>query len=198
MNTLANTYTAFAEHQRVGAGPIETVALAVQDWENRGGVQALIFEDQTGQQIDLDLRGTPNEALERLRQHPWFATSLNQDEQKTGPGRPKLGVVSREVSLLPRQWDWLNAQRGGASASLRKLVDEQIKSGQGAQNARRSWEALSKFMWAMAGNLPAFEEASRAITRREYDHLSLILESWPPDIRDHVRTLIAVAREDEE
>jgi hypothetical protein len=98
-------------------------------------------------------------------------------------------VVSREVSLLPRHWEWLNQQPGGASATLRKLVETQLRRGWAPFQARKAHDALSQFMWNMAGNLPDFEEASRALTRREYERFDALIAQWPPDIRDHVREL---------
>ncbi|HEY9854271.1 MAG TPA: DUF2239 family protein [Stenomitos sp.] len=192
-----NTYTAFSQERLVASGPIEKVALKTKEWLDQGGEAVLLFEDQTGQQIDLDLRGTSDEALTRLREHPWFQKQAEATEKRTGPGRPKLGVVSREVSLLPRHWDWLNEQPGGASVTLRKLVEETMKSRQGQDQARKSRDAVSKFMWTMAGNLPNFEEASRALSRKEYDAFDGLIEAWPTDIRDHVRKLMATARRDE-
>jgi hypothetical protein len=47
----------------------------------------LIFHDQTGKQVDFDLRGSIREVLERVAPKP----------VRTGPGRPRLGVTSREV-----------------------------------------------------------------------------------------------------
>lgn len=187
------TYTAFSQERLVAGGPIETVALETKKWLDQGGEPVLLFEDQTGQQIDLDLRGTPDEALARLHEHPWLQRQQQAAEKRPGPGRPKLGVVSREVSLLPRHWDWLNGQPGGASVTLRKLVEETMKKSQGKDRARLSRDAAAKFMWAMAGNLPGFEAASRALSRKEYDSFDRLIEEWPADIRDHVRRLMSTA-----
>jgi hypothetical protein len=186
------TYTAFAGQRRIAAGAIEEVAIDVQAHLDQGGDGVLIFEDQTGQQIDLDLRGTPEEAVARLLEHAWL--TRHQDDMRTGPGRPKFGVTSREVSLLPRHWDWLNTQQGGASGTLRRLVDEKMKATAGATLARQAHDAATKFMWTMAGNLPDFEEASRAFSRREYDRFLEQTEAWPTDLRDHIRTLAATAQ----
>lgn len=185
-----NTYTAFGEERLIATGPIEDVALKTKEWLDQGGAPVLLFEDQTGQQIDLDLRGTSDEALDRLKEHPWFQRQQETLDKRTGPGRPKLGVVSREVSLLPRHWDWLNEQPGGASVTLRKLVEDTMKKSQGKDNARKSRDAVAKFTWAMAGNLPGFEAASRALSRKEYDAFDGLITEWPTDIRDHVRSLM--------
>lgn len=197
MDTQPRTYTAFGDTRLVATGPIEEVALRTKEWLEQGGVPVLIFEDQSGQQIDLDLRGTHDEALARLQAHPWFQRRQEQEEKRTGPGRPKLGVTSREISLLPRHWDWLGEQPGGASVTLRKLVEEKMKQGQGKDRARKSRDAASRFMWGMGGNLPDFEEASRAFTRKEYERFDQLIESWPADIRTHVRKLVATAAQDE-
>lgn len=193
-----NTYTAFSQERLVATGPIDHVALETKEWLDQGGEPVLLFEDQTGQQIDLDLRGTPAEALERLRVHPWLRREREASEKRSGPGRPKLGVVSREVSLLPRHWDWLNDQPGGASATLRKLVEETMRKGQSKDRARQRRDAVARFTWAMAGNLPGFEEASRAFSRREYDAFDRLIEAWPEDIRQHVRKLVKQAVESEQ
>jgi hypothetical protein len=187
------TYTAFGGQQLIATGLIEAVALEAQAWLEQGESPLLIFDDQTGQQIDLDLRGTPDEALARLQTHPWLRQDQGEEAKRPGPGRPKLGVVSREVSLLPRHWDWLNEQRGGASVTLRKLVEAEMKSGQGQARARKAHDAAGKFMWTMGGNLPDFEEASRAFTRKDYDRLDRLIATWPADIRDHMRKLVATA-----
>jgi hypothetical protein len=188
-----STFTAFAGPRRVARGPIEAVAVDVQTWLAREGGTVLIFDDRSGQQIDLDLRGSHDEVRARLAEHPWLRDRLAADEKRTGPGRPKLGVVSREVSLLPRHWDWLNAQSGGASGTLRKLVETQMKAGAGREKARKAAEAASKFMWTMAGNLADFEEAARALSRKDYDRLEALIAPWPADIRDHVAELVASA-----
>lgn len=185
-----HTYTAFADTRLVATGSIEEVALKTKAWLAQDGAPVLVFEDHTGQQLDLDLRGSDDEALERLQQHPWLQRQAPREEKRTGPGRPKLGVVSREVSLLPRHWDWLNEQPGGASVTLRKLVEEKMKQSPGKDRVRRSRDAASKFMWAMGGNLPDFEEASRAFSRREYARFEQLIESWPGDVRAHVLRLV--------
>lgn len=189
MEADRTTYTAFEGQRLVATGPLEEVALKTREWLERGGAPVLIFEDRSGQQIDLDLRGTPEETLERLNEHPWLRPRREMAEKRTGPGRPKLGVVSREVSLLPRHWEWLNEQPGGASVTLRKLVEDTMRRSLGKDRARQSRDAVAKFMWVMAGNLPGFEAASRALTRQEHDAFDRLIEAWPTDIREHVRKL---------
>lgn len=193
MTPTTQTFTAFGGPRRIARGPLADVALATKAWLAQGGAGVLLFDDQTGQQLDLDLRGTDAEALERLSQHPWIQRLAAAEEKRPGPGRPKLGVVCREVSLLPRHWDWLNEQPGGASSALRKLVEARMKAGRGADRARKAHEAAAKFAWTMGGDLPGFEEASRALARREYDRFHALIAAWPADIRDHLAQLVAAA-----
>jgi hypothetical protein len=127
----------------------------------------LVFDDESGRQIDLDLReGAP--AASRTR------------------GRPSLGVRAREVTLLPRHWDWLATQRGGASATLRKLVDEQMRKGRSQRECR---DAAYRFLSVMAGDLPHFEDAVRELYTGNEDGYNHLARDWPPAVRDHGRAL---------
>ena len=117
--------------------------------------------------------------------------------EKRGRGRPKLGVVAREVTLMPRHWDWLDGQPGGASVALRKLVEAAKRSNQGRDRVRQAQEAVHRFMWAVAGSLPGFEEASRAFYRKEYQRFDEIIASWPPDVREHTRGLVKLVIQNE-
>ncbi len=110
---------------------------------------------------------------------------------RDGPGRPKLGVVSREVSLLPRHWEWLEKQPQGISGTLRRLVEDARKRDPRGQNARRARDAAHKVMWAVAGDLPDFEESSRALFAREGERFAALVAPWPVDVRDYVRRLAA-------
>lgn len=186
-----NTYTAFAGETCIASGEIKEVLLAVKSYMDKGHKEPLlVFEDHTGIQIDFNLQGTQEEVLTKLATHPHFAASSPSQEKKAGPGRPNLGVVSREVSLLPRHWDWLGQQPSGASAALRRLVDEARKRDTGKERVRQAKEAAGKFMWAMTGNLPDFEEACRALYADDREGLENIIVSWPPDIRNHVLKLV--------
>jgi hypothetical protein len=188
------TYTAFAGNRLIAAGDVRTMVLRTKEHLDRGeGDPVLIFEDQSGVQIDFDLRGTPDEALARLSTHPRFASSEAPGKVRTGPGRPKLGVVSREVSLLPRHWAWLDQQSVGISGALRRLIDESMKRGRGQELARIAREAASKFMWVMAGNLPHFEDASRALFAQDQERFDALIRDWPEDIRTHLERLVREA-----
>jgi hypothetical protein len=185
------TYTAFGGNRLIASGDPKTMVLKTKERLDRGEADGLlIFEDQTGIQIDFDLRGTPDEAVARLSTHPRFASSETPAAVPRGPGRPKLGVVSREVSLLPRHWTWLDQQSGGVSGALRRLVDEAGKHGQSKERARIAREAASRFMWVMAGNLPHFEEASRALFAKDEERFDDLIRDWPEDIRRYLERLV--------
>lgn len=153
-----------------------------------GGDPVQIFVDQTGQPIDFDFRGTLDEV--RARAEPL--------RRRPGPGRPRLGVVSREVSLLPRHWEWLEQQRNGISAALRRLVDEARRREPDREKARRARDAAGRFMWGMAGDLPGFEEASRALFAGDQDRFEELVGDWPRDVHAHLLRLTRDARRLEE
>jgi hypothetical protein len=186
-----HTYTAFAGNRLIASGNAKAMLLETKQCLDRGETErVLVFDDSSGDQIDFDFRGTPDEVTSRLASHPHFAGGEAQDRPRTGPGRPKLGVVCREVSLLPRHWEWLEKQPGGMSVALRKLVDEARKRAPDQQRARAARDAASKFMWAMAGNLPGFEEASRALFANDRERLEDLIGDWPTDVRKHIERLL--------
>ncbi len=187
--------TAFAGNRRIASGTLSEVALKAK-WVIDQGEQGpiIIFDDQTSEPIEVDFRGTSDEITQKLGNRANVTVAV---AEKRGPGRPKLGVVGREVKLLPRYWTWLDGQPGGASVALRKLVEAAKRSNHEKDRARQSREAVHKFMYAMAGNLPGFEEASRAFYRRNQERFDQIAELWPPDVRDHARKLVAGALRDE-
>jgi hypothetical protein len=185
------TYTVFSGEILIVSGDLRTMILRTKEHLDHGATDpVLIFEDQTGRQVDFDFRGTADEVLARLASHPLFAPDEPKESARAGPGRPKLGVVCREVSLLPRHWEWLGGQPGGASAALRRLVDERRKRVNGEDSARIAREAAGKFMWAIAGNFPGFEEASRALYAGDRKRLAEIIRDWPHDIREHIERLL--------
>jgi uncharacterized protein len=196
------SYTAFAGHRLIASGELMEVALKTKEWLDRGESAPIrIFEDETGNPIDLDFRGTLYEFLDKLAKKRARRTETGQAEEtkRSGPGRPKLGVISREVSLLPRHWEWLNSQPGGASVTLRKLVEEARLNSAGRDRARRSQEAAYKFMSAMAGDFPGFQEASRAFFAKNHERFDQLIQAWPEDVREHLRKLVAIAiRDDKE
>jgi hypothetical protein len=187
---MVHSFTAFEGERRLVSGPLAEVALAVKRAERHGSDPIAIFSDETGRAIDLDLRGDDDEVLARLTGSP--SANPTQDASPSEPrgrGRPKLGVVAREVTLLPRHWEWLNARPGGASVAIRKLVEEARRASGDRDRQRAARDAAYHFMSAMAGNMTNFEEASRALfaddRRRFVGHIA----DWPVDIRDHVVAL---------
>lgn len=178
---LLKPCTAFDGNRRLASGPLGEVALAVK----RAGPpdSVYIYDDATGEVIDLDTRGTEDEVLQRL------------EERLTtrGRGRPKLGVVAREVTLLPRHWDWLNAQPGGASVALRRLVDEARRTNLETDRRRTAQEAAYRFVSAIGGNLPGFEEATRALFAYDRGRFEEQISEWPEDVRAHAVKLAFVS-----
>jgi hypothetical protein len=167
------TYTAFLAETRIASGPLETVLPVLKARFDAGeNTLVFIFDDQSGRQVDFDLRGSLAEVTARA----------TPTQARVGPGRPKLGVASREVSLLPRHWQWLEEQPNGASAALRRLVDQASKREPGEQRARQAMESTGRFLSAMAGNLPNYEEASRALYRSNRSRFEELMQDWPQDI----------------
>jgi uncharacterized protein len=182
----ASRFTAFAGHHRVASGPWAQLLAATKRHLDAGGEAVLIFGDETGNQIDVDFRGSLDEVLERAGV---------THAPRIGPGRPKLGVTSREVSLMPRHWEWLAEQPSGVSATLRRLVEAARKT---TPRSRQLRDAAYRFIWAVAGNFENAEEAIRALYAKDDARLETLVERWPNDIREHVLRLVAEAgREDE-
>ena len=181
------SYTSFQGYRRLVSGPLHVVALAVKIAAEAGGSKPiLIFDDSTGRSIDLDTRGTDDEVLTRYPTAPAdSATTPASDEAPRGRGRPKLGVVAREVTLLPRHWEWLTAQPGGPSVALRKLVEEARRTNSERDQTRARQERAYHFMSAMAGDMPGFEEASRALFANDPAMFASHMAQWPGDVRDH-------------
>jgi len=198
LSTLLPSYTAFDGHRRLVSGPLATVALAVRQAAGDATPGTiLIFDDATGRAIDLDLRGTADEIRARYAATPADASAPTGEPsgagESRGRGRPKLGVVSREVTLLPRHWDWLAAQPGGASVALRKLVEDARRTHAAADRRRDAQARAYHFMSAIAGDLPGFEEAARALYANDLARLAELIAGWPDDVGDHA---LALARGD--
>jgi len=180
---MTQTFTAFEGLRRLASGPLAEIAPAIKHAESHAAEPISVFSDATGRPIDLDLRGSVDDMLKRLAR---TAEPPTAPAEPRGRGRPKLGVVAREVTLLPRHWEWLNAQPGGASVALRKLVEAARRTNGDADRLRAARDAAYHFMSAMAGNLPNFEEASRALFADDRRRFTSLIAAWPADIRDHV------------
>lgn len=201
---LTQPVTAFAGLSLLAVGPLLEVALAIKSAEAKDAAATILaFDDETGRLIDFDLHGSRADVIERLLRNavearlekiggdaPSPSAAPGGGEQR-GRGRPKLGVVAREVTLLPRHWEWLSAQTGGASVTLRKLV-EQARRGDlagGKLQRRNAQEAAYSFMSAIAGDLPGFEEASRALFADDAAKFQLHIAQWPADIAAYAARL---------
>ncbi|WP_373998439.1 DUF2239 family protein [Bdellovibrio bacteriovorus] len=181
------TCTAFSSSHKIASGGIKDVALKVKEHlENHPQAAILIFDNQTSQQVEVDFRGTIDAVLKRLEK-----SGLLKEEEpaKGGPGRPKLGVTSKEVTLLPQHWDWLAKQPGGASVTLRRLVDEAKKKNATKDLIRQAQDATYKFMTVMAGDLPDYEEALRALFAKDAEKFKKLIAKWPKDVRTHIQML---------
>ena len=175
---------AFAGQRLIARGPAAEVLPLVHAAAGAGEA-VLAFDAVTGRVVDLDLRGAVADALARLIPAP--------EAEKRGPGRPKLGVTAREVTLLPRHWDWLAGQPGGASVALRKLVEGALREAEGPDRARRAKEAAYRFITAMAGDLPDYEEATRRLFAGDGAGFDAATEGWPEGVRETARGMAAGA-----
>jgi hypothetical protein len=191
--------TAFAGPRRIASGDLAEVALKANAVVRRDKQSpVLIFNDLTSEQLEVDLRGSAKEVLARLeksagKDKPKDVSPQSEGDTTHGPGRPRLGVIGREVTLLPRHWDWLNSQPGGASVTLRKLVEAAKRANAGQDRIRMAREAIYKFMVVMAGNLPGFEEATRVLFAKYEDRFKdfeQLVRVWPRDVRSHVIRLM--------
>lgn len=186
--------TAFLGPDRLAAGDLDALRTMIGP-RLQAGDPILILDDETGRTVDLDLRrrpGAPSATPEppeppEPREPPALAP-------KPARGRPKLGVVAREVTLLPRHWDWLAAQPGGASAALRRLVEGARRDGAVAADARQAQEALHRAMTALAGDLPGYEDALRALYARDDSAFDAAIAGWPADIRRYLAAFAGAER----
>jgi uncharacterized protein len=191
-------FTAFIGHRRLISGPLADVALAVRKSTKAVSDESiLIFDDTNGKALDIDLRGTDEDILARLPlSTPAIAAIEPPASEPRGRGRPRLGVVAREVTLLPRHWDWLASQPGGASVALRKLVEKARGASGDRDRHRAARDASYHFMSAMAGDFENFEEASRALFADDRRRFAELIAAWPADIRDHIVRLAFSDRDD--
>ena len=217
MHTPDTHCAAFQGGRCLAKGPLATVALAAKaaldaSAHDPSAPPVLVFDHATAEVIELDWRGTPDAVLARLHaQAPRAPTASpavampgdgaeagasGPPEPARGPGRPKLGVVAREVTLLPRHWEWLASQPGGASVALRKLVEEARKVAGGNDRRRAAQESAYRFMQAMAGDLPGYEDATRALFAGDVGRFEEQTAHWPEDIREHASLLAADAFHD--
>lgn len=194
-NSTSANYTAFAGIRCIATGDLRQVAAGVREFFDAEPVRdVLIFDDASAHLVDVDFRGTADDVVNRLPETPEPAPDTNNagesdPEAPRGPGRPKLGVVAREITLLPRHWDWLNTQTGGASVALRKLVEEARRASIGKDRIRLAQEASYRFMSAAISGKFDFEEANRALFAGDGKRFDELIDAWPPDLRDYLKRL---------
>ncbi len=196
------TFTTFEGHRLIATGALFDNALALKRALASGSLSPVfIFDDATGRTVEVDTRGTDEECCARLAAR--FPTSAQapvdvpaeEPAPPRGRGRPKLGVVPREVTLLPRHWEWLDTQSGGSSVALRKLVEEARRQSSEKDQMRKAHERAYQFMVTIAGDLPGFEEASRALFANDLPKMRVLVSTWPRDVGNHVMRLAQVKTE---
>lgn len=191
---------AFAGDRHIAAGPLAEVALAVRETIDDPVTANVLIFDQASRIVDVDWRGSIDDLRHRLAAvDPTGATApspappptdaASEPPQQRKRGRPKLGVVGREVTLLPRHWDWLASQPGSASVTLRKLVDQARRTSVEKDRRRSAQESAYRFMVTMAGDATGFEEATRALFAADGEKFTTETSTWPPDVRDHAKHL---------
>ena len=179
--------TAFCGAERIAAGDLIDIAPVIKAHADENPEDViLVFNDENSRQVEIDLRGNVEDVVRRLDERSHGSADTVKPK---GRGRPKLGVVSREVTLLPRHWEWLAEQPGGASVALRRLVDNARTSKDPEDLARAAKESAYRFMSAMTGNLPGYEEALRALFAGDKRKFKSEIKSWPQDLRAHVGKL---------
>jgi hypothetical protein len=186
---MTKRITAFQDGRQLASGDVPTVVAAVHallQHDPDGAV--LVFDDADGRRLDIDWRWDADA----------ISASLNREqapvETRRGPGRPRLGVVAREVTLLPRHWAWLSAQSGGSSVALRKLVEQAMRITPTGADPRQASEAVDRVMLALTGDLPGYEEALRAFYRSDDTGFARHAAAWPDDVRQYVLRLVGEVR----
>jgi hypothetical protein len=178
--TNVKKYTAFVGERLMASGSLEELLPRLKATFDRDrSAMFLVFDDETGAQVDFDLRGTVEEVLARNCPNP----------PQTGPGRPRLGVISREITLLPRHWEWLGRQPNGASAAIRRLIDEARKREPAKMRRQEAMHVTERFLFAMAGNFPGYEEATRALYQGNSRRFAELISPWPKDVRHYALRL---------
>jgi hypothetical protein len=187
------TWIAFAKHKQIALGDPKDVITRVKAFlDTRPDEAIFVLDANSSRPVEIDLRGSLTTILKRLPAPVAEETSLSETATEAvprGPGRPKLGVVAREVTLLPRHWDWLGTQPGGASVALRKLVERARRASAETDRRREAMESAYRFMHAMAGDEAGFEEASRALFAGDLPRLQDEVAKWPRDVRMHLLEL---------
>ncbi|MDO9181477.1 MAG: DUF2239 family protein [Bacteriovorax sp.] len=177
-----DTYTAFDGNKLLFQGPLSDIVLKIKKRLGKAeNSSILIFSDSTGKTMDFNFQGNERDVQRRLEVY----VTEEVPKDNSGPGRPKLGVISREVSLLPRHWEWLATQSGGASSTLRTLVEEAKKKLTNGNQIKQAQERTYKFISAIAGDFEGYEEALRALYKRDENNFLIQIQGWPNDVKNH-------------
>ena len=189
-STADQTFTMFEGHRKVISGLKAAIVLEAKRLFDRGAPGlVMIFDDSSGRTIDFDLRGSEEQVLARVAPRGLPGESESAISAARGRGRPSQGVVGKEVTLLPRHWDWLASQPGGASAAIRRLVEDARLDRSGKEERRKARERAYYFMSAMAGDMSGFEEASRALFADDAGRFEEHTANWPKDVRSYANKL---------
>ncbi len=201
---LSTPCTSFVGARQLASGALIDVALAIKAAEpTTMNAPVLTFDDASGAVVDLDLQGTTADIVNRLTElgelEALAVKTRNRpdiDAPPKGRGRPKLGVIGREVTLLPRHWQWLAAQSGGASQALRRLVDNARRSDDGQTHIKAAREAAYRFLSTLAGDFPGFEEAIRVLFSGDDKAFADRMAAWPADVGNYALKLVGAFQTD--
>ncbi|MBN8649246.1 MAG: DUF2239 family protein [Caulobacterales bacterium] len=200
MNTsITQQASAFIGHKLLKTGPLIEVVLAMKEEAAKDKfAQILCILDETGSMVDFDLSGTNEQVIAKLlANNAPKAIDKKEDEITHTPksGRPKLGVTAKEVTLLPRHWEWLAAQRGGVSATLRRLVELAAKESISIEARKNAQNSTYSFLQNIAGDFENYEEVLRAIFADDFEKMRKLMQNWPKDIRNYAQKLFAISIE---
>ncbi|RZG86913.1 DUF2239 family protein [Acinetobacter venetianus] len=171
----STTYTAFSGDHYLASGEMMELILKIKQLQETTE-NILIFNDQTGRQTDFDYTGSEQEIRERYA----------EPEPTKKVGRPKLGVISREITLQKKHWDWLDQQSASASAIIRKLIDKELDDPNSESNKMLAKQATDRFMLAMLGNMPNYEEATRALYQGDREVFLKMIQDYPKDLKKYL------------
>lgn len=199
MEQNAPIFTVFADQELIVRGDLATAIQTAVTTINSGNPgRVVIYDDSSGKPVDINLQQPIDEIIETHINHSAVQQkSTHPDSQDNKPrkrGRPKLGVTTKEISLLPRHWQWLSRQKGSPSATLRRLVEESRKANIGKERIDQSRDAIHAFMWDMCGNFAGFEEATRELYRSDFLSFYEKISLWPNDVKEHIRRLVEIYR----
>ncbi len=192
-------FTVFRGQKFIYRGDLPTAVQAAAK-ADKEGVQGrvVVYDDSSGKTFDINLQGSIEKIIETLADHPAMNRKLEhpevQEEKPRKRGRPKLGVTTKEISLLPRHWQWLSRQKGSPSATLRRLVEESRRANIGKEHIEQSRDAIHNFMWDMCGNFEGFEEVTRDLYRNDFLSFYAKISLWPNDVKEYIRRLVEIYR----